>query len=399
MILDYLNIFTCIIIVSALYILTHVAYKYMHVLPIHTGCRCPKCWSEASGQYVMPAEDLLGSYTLSDVHMDGDHLRMFWTEDVDQHTGEHSIEWLKENAYSDEILAKRAAEARPKPLESDKLSVFDFKDVFSSKEARLDWLVRIYEDGCSLLRGVPSESGMVKKICNYIYQVQPTCYSDMFDVFPLEKSTNVAYTEDYLPLHADLNFYQSTPGIQVLHALKRDDCVTGGETVLVDSLFAAEEFRRLHPHEFATLTKAPVTYWRVRYGWKKPAHYNYQRPIFTLGYNDEIICVHWYVQGEGPPFMPPDLVEDYYQARSMWATFLKNFPVAQTFPLLTGYCMTTNNHRMFHGRKEMHLNGGQRHLQGSYVNIDDFKSVVLALCNIQGRPLKRYRQGNGDLLQ
>ena len=365
-----------------------------------TVCRCPKCWSEASGQCLTPPEDLLGSYTLSDVHVDGDHLRVSWAEDTDpKHAGLHSIEWLKENAYGEEILAKRAADARPKVLESGKLSVFEYKDVFSSKETRLDWLIRIYEDGCSLLRGVPCESGMVMKVADHIYKVQHTCYGNMWDVVASKNPTNVAYNESYLALHSDLLFYESAPGLQLLHALKRDECVSGGESVLVDAMYAAEEFRKEHPVEFATLTKVFMTQFRHRHGWKSPVHHNYQRPIISLGYNNEIIGVHWSSHQEGPPCTPHDQVEDYYQARSMWANFLKSFPVSQTFTLRPGDLIVFNNHRMLHSRKDFRLNGGERHLQGCYVNIDDFKSTVIAQCRVQGRQLSPCRQGNGDLVQ
>ena len=372
----------------------------MFIPCIHTGCRCPKCWSEASGQYLTPPEDLLGSYTLNDVQVDGDHLRVSWAEDVDtEHLGLHPLNWLKENAYGEVVLTKRAAAARPKVLESGKLSVFDYKDILSCEEARLEWLIKIYQDGCSMLRGVPCESGTVMKVADHIYKVQHTCYGDMWDIVPSKEPTNVAFNESYLPLHADLIFYESAPGIQLLHCLKRDECVNGGESVLVDAMFAAEEFRRQHPVEFATLTKVAVTSLRIRYGWKSPVHYGYQRPIISLGYNDEVVSVHWSTPGEGPPCLPHEQVEDYYQARWMWASFLKNFPLSQTFTLLPGDLVACNNHRMLHSRKDFHLNGGERHLQGCYVNIDDFKSAVIAQCKRQDRPLSPCRQGNGDFVQ
>ena len=347
-----------------------------------------------------PPEDLRGSYTLRDAQVDGDHLRVTWADDVDTtHVGHFPLNWLKQNAYGDDVLSKRAADARPKVLESGKMSVFDYKDIVSSEEVRLDWMVKVYEDGCSLLRGVPCELGTVMKVANYIARVQHTCYGDMWDIVPSKEPTNVAFNESYLPLHADLIFYESAPGIQLLHCLKRDECVTGGASVLVDAMCAAEEFRRQYPAEFATLTKVAVTSVRMRYGWKSPVHYSYQRPIISLGYNDEIISVHWSTPGEGPLCAPHDHVEDYYQARAKWALFLKNFPIRQTLTLLPGDLVTCNNHRMLHSRNGFRPNGGERHLQGCYINIDDFKSTVIAQCNQQGRQLSHCRQGNGDFVQ
>ena len=64
-------------------------------------------------------EDLLSSYTLNDAHLDGDHLRVTWADDVDtEHVGLHPLNWLKENAYGDDVLTKRATDAGPKVLVS-----------------------------------------------------------------------------------------------------------------------------------------------------------------------------------------------------------------------------------------------------------------------------------------
>ena len=142
--------------------------------------------------------------------------------------------------------------------------------MLSSEESRLDWLIKIYEDGCSLLRRVPCESHMVMKVADHNYKVQHTCYGDMFDVLPSKEPVSVSCNESYLALHADLIIYKSAPGLQLLHCLKKDECVSGGESVLVDALFAAEEFRRQHSVEFATLTKVAVTCLTIVMGGSHP---------------------------------------------------------------------------------------------------------------------------------
>ena len=362
--------------------------------------RCSTCWNEHSNQCQIPPEDLLGSYTLNDAHLDGDHLRVTWADDVDtEHVGLHPLNWLKENAYGDNVLTKRATDARPKVLESGQMSVFDYKDVISSKEVCLDWMIKVYEDGCSMLRGVPCEYDIGLKVAGHVYNIQWTCYDDVWNVVSSKEPVNLAFNEGPLPLHNDLVFYESPPGIQFLFCLKKDECVVGGDSVLVDAIVAAEEFRKVHHEEFRTLTKVHVNCSRINYKRDKPAHYILHRPIISVGYNDEVIGINWSPQGEGTPCLPHDQVEEYYQARWKWASHLKNFPVRHTFTLRPGDLVTFNNHRMLHSRKHFQLNGGERHLQGCYVNIDDFKSEVIVRCTLQGRQVPSCRQGNGDFLE
>ena len=332
--------------------------------------------------------------------MNSDHLRVTWADDLDTtHVGHLPINWLKENAYGDDVLRKRAADARPKVLESGKMSVFDYKDIVSSEKVQLDWMLRVYEDGCSLVRGVPCEYGFGLKVAGLVHNIQYTCYGDVWNVVPSNEPSNLAYTEGVLPFHQDLVFYESAPGIQFLFCLKKDECVTGGESVLADVLCAAEEFRRQHPVEFATLTRVRVNCGRINYKRERPFHYALHRPIISVGYNDEVVGVNWSPQGEATPCLPHDQVEDYYRARWMWGTFLENFPVKHTFALQPGYLAVFNNHRMLHSRTHFQLNGGVRHLQGCYVNTDDFKSEVIIRCHQQGRQVPNCRQGNGDFIE
>ena len=92
----------------------------------------------------------------------------------------------------------------------------------------------MYEDSCSMLHGVPSESGTVMKVADQITKVQHTCYGDMWDVLASSEPTNLADGEGALPVHSDLLFYESAPGIQWLHGhgLRKDECVVGDESVL-----------------------------------------------------------------------------------------------------------------------------------------------------------------------
>ena len=74
------------------------------------------------------------------------------------------------------------------------------------------------------------------------------------------------------------------------------------------AMFAVEEFCKQHPQEFATLTKVLVNRNRIHYKKEKPAYFAFQRGVFSLGYNVEIINVHL-------AYHMTKLRTIYYQAR------------------------------------------------------------------------------------
>ena len=45
-------------------------------------------------------------------------------------------------------------------------------------------------------------------------------FSQTFEVITSEKPTNVAYSTDKLNFHMDLLFYESAPGLQLLHCIR-----------------------------------------------------------------------------------------------------------------------------------------------------------------------------------
>ena len=359
-------------------------------------CHCPKCRDPSSGQSQRPPESLRGSYKLSGVVQEGDSLEVSWEDDEDQeHRGIIPVQWLKDNAYGEDVLNRLSKEARPVLL-TEKMSEFDYKSLTECNSRRLDWLLKIYEDGLSLLKNVPIEPKFVTKVANFVYSNMSTIHGEYFDVQARKDGVSVAFAERPLYYHMDQSFYESPPGLLLLHCLKYDDCVIGGTSVMVDQLVAAEEFRRDYPMEFDILANTPIILGRISDNFRPPVHTRIYCRHFVLGHNDEIVAVNWnYIHHMGV-CAPHHTIEPYYHAMSKWANYIKNFRVQHSIRLSPGDLLIMNNRRVLHSRTDYSLNSGERHLQGTYVNIDEFKSEVLAQCQAQGRPLPKARVGNQD---
>ena len=212
---------------------------------------------------------------------------------------------------------------------------------------------------------------------------------------------NIAYTNLGLCLHQDLVYYESPPGLQLLHCLQFGKDIQGGEHILLDSFRVAELLRQQDPEAFDALVQIPATFQKIHADRADPARMVYCRPHISVNADDEIIQVTW-----APPFEGPLAIahgteaEQYYRGYAAFAALIESeaATAAQAvIPLSAGDVVTFNNRRMLHGRNAFHgrlpaadsnsaaggsnassigsASGGlSRHLRGVYVNIDEFKN-------------------------
>jgi alpha-ketoglutarate-dependent taurine dioxygenase len=82
----------------------------------------------------------------------------------------------------------------------------------------------------------------------------------LFDVRSTRDPINIAYGSGAIVPHQDLAYYESPPGIQLLHCLEFDAAIDGGDSLLIDGFVAAEALREEDPAAFATLARVPATF-------------------------------------------------------------------------------------------------------------------------------------------
>lgn len=143
------------------------------------------------------------------------------------------------------------------------LARIGYNDVLGSKSKQLDWLSALFEDGACLVTGGPSEPGTVTTLCNIVSEPQHTIYGTTFQVVTEATPINVAYSSVGLELHQDLVYYESPPGLQMLHCIDFASDVAGGESTLMDGFALLERFRAKHPREFCSLCTIPAVWKKV----------------------------------------------------------------------------------------------------------------------------------------
>ena len=292
----------------------------------------------------------------------------------------------------------------------------DYKDIMSMDEKGLRhiwrWLMGINTHGMAFVRNVPTEHEEVSRVASLISEVQKSIYGYVFDVKAVPNPINVAYSNRALDLHHDLAYYESPPGIQLLHCLRFDASVKGGNSTFMDAHRVAYRLYEVDPEAFYVLATVPATFQKIHYEREHPTHMVYKRPHISLSHyplllnpspsafpsqqlpwaaaaaqsRPAVSGVFWAPPFEGPLTVPPQWVEPYYDAYTKFARLLRDMESEALVEtrLTPGDLVAFNNRRMLHGRREFsHEDGqsGERHIQGCYVNIDEFKSRLSYLCH------------------
>lgn len=354
-----------------------------HAVWLRHNCQCVECKQPYSGQKTIDVSRLRPSYSISSIRLEPDDVaRVEWNEE--DHASVYPLVFLKRNKYSSGELNRMRSSTEP--IMCKHVPKVEYKDVLGD-EGLLKWMHLINEYGICLIQNVPVSNGMVRTVAEHIWPVQQTIYGHTFDVKSELQPINIAYSDAKLDFHMDLAYYESPPGIQFLHCLKFDDCVEGGQSTFIDAWHAAKMLQLQYHNDFDVLTQVSATFQKIHADRDRPVHMKYQRPHISVDPNGQIVGVFWSPAFEGPLQVEDRFVEPYYKAYNRFASLICSSPTRIKFRLVPGDLIGFNNRRLLHGRGEIHLNGGERHLQGCYINIDEFKSRLEVLSRKSGKNL------------
>lgn len=294
--------------------------------------------------------------------------------------------WLRRHCYSpvttvvasDDLAASETEELDDGP-EASRVPEIHFDEIMSGDAGLLRWLQGLEESGLCLIRGVPTREGMVKEVAERVAPVSHGfLYDSTFDVYSKDDPVNIAYTPLGLGLHMDLSYYESPPGIQMLHCMRFDQSVTGGTSTFMDIHKVANLLKQQEPEAFATLCRVPCTFQKDHMSRSNPVVMKYKRPHISVNSEGEVIAAFWSPQFEGPLEVAPEDVEPYYAAYRSFQQLLNSEEVLKShlieMRLQEGDLISFNQRRMLHGRGQYSAgpSDGVRHLQGTYLNIDEY---------------------------
>lgn len=232
-------------------------------------------------------------------------------------------------------------------------------------------MTQVRDLGFTVLRGVPTEPGMVCRVIALFGYVRETNYGRLFDVRAVERATNLAYTDLTLANHTDNPYRDPVPQLQLLHCLQAAE--DGGESVVVDGFAAAAWLRANAPDDFTLLTRNPVGF---RYHQSGTVDLRASAPLIELDVEGEVRAVRYNGRSMAPLDLPEDRVVPFYQACRRFAQRLHDPAATVSFRLSPGDLFIVDNQRVLHGRRGF---GGKRHLQGAYADKDGLLSRLRIL--------------------
>ncbi|XP_031571476.1 uncharacterized protein LOC116305659, partial [Actinia tenebrosa] len=319
---------------------------------LRMNCQCSKCSQGHSGQRKLNVAKLPENISLAHVDISESSfvLKVSWKNE-EEHTSVFPLDWLKQHSYSRQDIERQSVQRKFQAFQGKDIPSVNYHDIVNTDSGLLEWLLQVNHHGISVVKKVPSEEDSILKVARKMGPVLRTIYGEVFDVISTPKPINIAYSSSYLPLHMDLAYYQSPPGIQLLHCFRFDPQVAGGESIFLDVFAVAESFRETHPEEFNTLVRVPATFQKIHFERDYPVYLKYQRPHISLNHRKEIVAITWSPPFEGPLFVDEDDVEAYYNAYRKFNDAIEKSPLLLKFKLNEGELVAFNNIRVLHGRR------------------------------------------------
>jgi len=256
---------------------------------------------------------------------------------------------------------------------------------------------KIAKNGFCVAKNCPTKKNGVLDVCHKISEPIPFLYGLVQNIVNEPNPTNIAFSDAFLAPHMDMVYMESPPGLQYLLCRRNDDCVEGGESILIDAFEVAEHLRANHPRDFETLCSVPVRFQKIHWERENPVYFEWEQPHIVLDNKGQISRVNWAPAFEGKS-RRSSMTNEYIQA---YRRFMKQVDESDTKivkRLNEGECIVFNNRRMLHGRTGFKLNGGVRFMEVAYTNICEFRSKAQVLEFTHGQGEIVTRVGNSNLI-
>jgi gamma-butyrobetaine dioxygenase len=340
--------------------------RFFHYVWLRTCCYCTQCGNTYAGTWTMQPSDVpLDIKPLQVDNHDNENLVITWP--ADGHRSTYRFSWLLDNAYheQDRIGRKHQPILWHSEISAEPPSI-DFDQAQNSAEGLLQLLRRLRDYGFVVVRNGPKKAGGAEIVANLIGEMADAAYGKLFDLSPSQNQVTFGNTMNAVPPHTDEAYLYSPPGVNILHCVRPAN--EGGESLLVDGFYLANQMRKCHPAEFETLTTHSYPFHRI-----VPEDGVYQRlraRVITLDDDGDVAGFRYHSRTLAPLDVAPEKIIRLHAATSKLSQLMMD-PVNQAcFKLDVGEAVLFDNHRVMHARKA--FSDPHRHMQICNISRESF---------------------------
>ena len=339
-----------------------------HNLWLRDNCPCAECINQLTREQVFDISLIDEDISPESIDIDAlGALTLVWP---DNHVSRIHPGWLRAHCYSS--LEERA----PITVTWDqyfKPPRFDGEVILKHDGALKEWLQALDTHGLALLGNCPLAPGAVEWFADRIAFLRHTNFGRVFDVRSKPDADSNAYTALELPLHTDLPTRELQPGLQFL--LCRVNEAVGGVSIMADGFAIADALRQEQPEFFETLITVPMEF-RNR---ARTSDYRLRSPAIHVDEHGRVTEVRIGNFLRGPQRTNEEQMPKFYKAYRHLIGMIREERFQIRFRLNAREMASFNNRRILHARSAFNPNTGERHLQGCYVDTDEFKSRLAIL--------------------
>lgn len=348
-------------------------------------CSCAACLHQTTFQRQYNSLALAQGVTLTGADLtDRGRLRLSWS---DGHSSDVKTSWLSRCKAESELGRPEDFAFGPllKPttwsnstMASPPTVSYDL--VMNSEDGVREWAQHIQTYGCAIVNGMPAKFSpeSTRKVVERLAPVRQSFFGDFWSILvtaPEEENAaqeeelehgDTAYTNLPLGAHTDGTYFTDPPGLQFFQ-IPEHTGGSGGQTVLVDGFYIAEQLQKESPEAWQYLSE-------------KELHFHYYEdgvclrrsgPVFTRTAGGQLLRYSYNNDDRTVAYLPPEEEAAHYDAIAALLHLLGKRESQCRVQLEADQLLVTNNWRVMHGRTRF---TGTRRLAGCYVSMEHFLS-------------------------
>lgn len=342
---------------------------------LRDNCQCEECLHPITRERTLITSEIPENISPIASNVVNKQLSLMWNDR--QHQSNYSFDWLKKNSQHQHQLkqsnftdpAAANIQLWDNNLENN-IPTFSYKDLCTDDSVLLAWCEAIRDIGLAIIRNAPTKEREIERFAEHVAYVRETIYDRLHDVRAIPDAYNVALTNLELKPHTDMPNFNNPPGVQMFHFLVNE--TKGGLSTAVDGFNVANQLKEIDPEAYKTLTEIAVPF-RI---YSNKGDIISANPIFSLDTFGELKVFRFSNQTAQPLALPQKKMTEFYHAYRLLGKLIEDPNNMVKFRLNSGDMMATNNLRVMHGRTSFDVNSGDRHLQLSYMDLDDVLSRI-----------------------